>query len=179
MSWKLPCGLSSSHSWQPQPSLFQLQGYATDGGDLAPGSEAQAGDLECSKCRRTFKHKESLRVHDRTIHLGQFPYFCSICGKGETRMQDLRGHMSTIHNMEKEFKCPHIGCGKEYGYKSLLTKHLKKNHSAERKYFGERRHWMHFSRICIHYKKPVLSKFTNELNNYDLYYRSGSLYHFF
>lgn len=50
-------------------------------------------------------------------------YFCSICGKVNTRKREHESH-TRMHTLEKPFKCP--GCKYASGVESNLRRHAKK-----------------------------------------------------
>jgi len=37
-------------------------------------------------------------------------------------------HINVSHREQRDFKCDHIGCGREFGYKHLLQRHMAKIH---------------------------------------------------
>ncbi|KYM94375.1 hypothetical protein ALC62_14990 [Cyphomyrmex costatus] len=51
---------------------------------------------KCEKCPREFKHKSSLRIHDRT-HNNEKPFKCDVCGTRFTQKGNLKKHVNKKH----------------------------------------------------------------------------------
>jgi general transcription factor IIIA len=45
-----------------------------------------------------------------------------------TQKKALTTHYNVLHLQKRDFACPHEGCGKSYGYKHLLRRHLVQGH---------------------------------------------------
>ncbi|XP_069605599.1 oocyte zinc finger protein XlCOF8.4-like [Ranitomeya imitator] len=86
--------------------------------------------FSCPECRKYFKHKCSLVVHQRT-HTGVKPFSCSECGKYFSHRWSLAIHERT-HTGEKPFSCSE--CGKCFKDKSDLIKH-QRTHTGEKPFF--------------------------------------------
>lgn len=86
--------------------------------------------LECKVCRRTFKAKHLLNrhLHRSTckdefcipLQVGEFPFYCDICGHGFSHKFRLIHHMSQRHS-GKENRCKY--CGQRYVFETSLLKH--------------------------------------------------------
>ena len=56
--------------------------------------------LKCQHCGKIFSLACNLRMHIKTVHMGQFLYSCEICGKGVRRRDQLQSHMLAKHRVE-------------------------------------------------------------------------------
>ena len=54
----------------------------------------QEESIECSVCKKTFAHHQSLQLH-QTVHTGERPHKCKICGKRFRLKTTLRKHKYT------------------------------------------------------------------------------------
>ena len=81
--------------------------------------------FECSTCMKTFSSKSHLIRHEKTIHLGIFPYTCHLCGKGFVTKDHLKGHVSN-HTGDHSYKCS--VCSEVFTWKSTRDKHLRLHH---------------------------------------------------
>lgn len=86
--------------------------------------------LECKVCRRAFKARHLLKRHLQRstckdefcvpLQVGEFPFYCDICGHGFPHKFRLIHHMSQRHT-GKEFKCKY--CHQRYALEASLLKH--------------------------------------------------------
>uniref|UniRef100_A0A1Y1L2X6 Protein krueppel n=1 Tax=Photinus pyralis TaxID=7054 RepID=A0A1Y1L2X6_PHOPY len=76
---------------------------------------------ECSFCRKTYKHSNSLKVHLRS-HTLERPYVCNQCGKGFKQYGALTYHFRS-HTGEQPYVCKI--CGKRYRQSGTLTAHMR------------------------------------------------------
>ena len=53
--------------------------------------------FKCQHCYKEFAQKRNLYTHEKIKHQGIYPYYCSICGKGEYNKRDLSQHMVKKH----------------------------------------------------------------------------------
>jgi KRAB domain-containing zinc finger protein len=110
----------------------------------------------CDQCPKSFKMMISLEQHQRT-HRGEKPFVCSKCGKRFTVLKSLNNHLLTheqsnstafvcevcgkgfltsraykshsqMHN-ERDIECP--VCGWKTNNKTLLSSHIKNNHTKK------------------------------------------------
>lgn len=114
-------------------------------------------NFACLKCRKTFKSKYSLTVHEKRhkyeghflctscgkafnaraclnrhikVHKGEKTYECSVCHKKFTTSNNRNLHFR-IHSGEKPYLC--TVCGKSFSHPTGLTYHLR-THTKERRY---------------------------------------------
>ncbi|XP_068113176.1 oocyte zinc finger protein XlCOF6-like [Hyperolius riggenbachi] len=77
--------------------------------------------FSCSVCGKSFKHKESVLLH-QIWHTSEKPFSCSECGKRFTLKGGLIRHQRT-HTGERPFSCSE--CGKSFKRKHTLQLHEK------------------------------------------------------
>ena len=89
-----------------------------------------SGKDKCSYCGKVCRGATQARNHENWVHKKvNFPYYCTICGKGVTARSLLNGHMASNHGMKKNFQCNF--CGREFGYRNKLQEHLKLVHNSQ------------------------------------------------
>ncbi|XP_044768998.1 zinc finger protein 564-like [Neomonachus schauinslandi] len=91
--------------------------------------ECEEKPYKCKECGKSFKHRQSIRMHERT-HTGQRPYECKQCGKAFSSLRSFRIH-ERIHSAKKPKEC--TKCGKTFSYSSNLCKH-ERSHNGEKPY---------------------------------------------
>lgn len=84
----------------------------------------------CEKCHKRFPYASDLKKHRLEVHLGLRPHVCPTCCKGFAAMSKLKAHCDSVHLKKRPHVCGWDGCGKRFGYKSDLTKHLRKLHGV-------------------------------------------------
>ncbi|KAL0809979.1 hypothetical protein ABMA28_010823 [Loxostege sticticalis] len=82
----------------------------------------------CDLCGKIVSNAEQLKFHKR-MHLGVKPYTCSTCNKSFAKKFNLQLHERT-HSGEKEHECH---CGRRYGQRSTLLRHMARHHSDSEK----------------------------------------------
>ena len=82
--------------------------------------------LNCEKCQKVFKNKQSLKNHNEISHEKKLVK-CIICDYQCTRKENLKDHIAYIHE-KKPYKnqCKH--CGKRYYQRHDLTIHIQVVH---------------------------------------------------
>jgi len=74
---------------------------------------------ECKVCLRTFKWRETLKLHART-HTGERPYECEVCARKFNAKAYLHTHLR-VHTGERPFKCGE--CGDAFTQATALKMH--------------------------------------------------------
>ena len=74
---------------------------------------------ECKVCLRTFKWRETLKLHART-HTGERPYECEVCARTFNANAYLHTHLR-VHTGERPFKCGE--CGDAFTQATALKMH--------------------------------------------------------
>ncbi|CAG9788341.1 unnamed protein product [Diatraea saccharalis] len=82
----------------------------------------------CKHCNKTYKCGKSVLIHERSVHTGQRPAECSICGSRFFHEDYLKEHMR-LHTGETPFKCPI--CGRGYAQRGNMKSHLRIHRLAE------------------------------------------------
>lgn len=89
------------------------------------GLRVACEDLTCDK---TFTQASNMHTHYRAIHLKKKRFKCTTCGIMFSIKCNLATHVSTIHQRILPFACQVGECGKVFGEKAKLTRHLKVAH---------------------------------------------------
>ena len=84
--------------------------------------------FNCERCPKRFPYASDLKKHRLEVHLGVRPHVCDVCKKGFAAQSKLKAHRDSVHFKKRPHLCAWAGCGKRFGYKSDLTKHLRKLH---------------------------------------------------
>jgi len=86
-------------------------------------------DNHCNLCDKSYKNKNSLGHHVRSVHRDAGA-MCSLCGTNFKQRESLSRHIERVHNKYKpsvneqplQFDCTQ--CGKSYSTKGSLKKHM-------------------------------------------------------
>lgn len=84
---------------------------------------------KCSDCSACFVSKSNLNRHILT-HNSTFEFKCKECDKGFYNQRQLGTHVKVSHGGIKDHLCNL--CGKTFGYRKYLMKHLLKVHKREK-----------------------------------------------
>lgn len=57
-------------------------------------------DCPSNECIKSFSHKNSLKFHFATVHLGIYPYDCPLCQKRFPRPDRLKNHLKSVHSKQ-------------------------------------------------------------------------------
>ena len=114
----------------PCPSCGKLIVFKYLNQHLKVGCSSVDGQFSCEKCSKTFKRKEHLKDHLKTVHEKVRDYQCDQCGMKFTHEHSMRQHVKTVHQKIKEHKCD--SCDKTFALKNALILHKKRHHD-----FGE------------------------------------------
>ncbi|XP_028173774.1 zinc finger protein 583-like isoform X2 [Ostrinia furnacalis] len=82
----------------------------------------------CKFCDKTYKCAKSIIIHERSVHTGQRPAECTVCGSSFYHEDYLKEHMR-LHTGETPFKCPI--CGRGYAQRGNMKSHLRIHRLAE------------------------------------------------
>ncbi|XP_076064401.1 uncharacterized protein LOC143038755 isoform X2 [Oratosquilla oratoria] len=92
-------------------------------------------EFKCPHCpSRSFVSQEGYNKHVASMHEGQKPHACEVCGKRFVYQHSLRNHY-TLHEppkTEREYPCP--SCGKVFTHPSSLIYHRESSHNNGRKF---------------------------------------------
>ena len=83
--------------------------------------------FKCDHCEKTFRSKNGLNSHMKSIHLKSFA--CDVCQKCFNSEPNLRRHKASEHNLDALYKCE--PCGKAYAWKDSLDYHIRSIHLKE------------------------------------------------
>lgn len=89
--------------------------------------------FKCRHCDKTFTALSSVRQH-ASIHTGEKPYACKVCGKTFRKRNYLRVHFEHLHLNKRPHRCRF--CGKAFRDKSIMIGH-------ESMHTGEKEHVCH------------------------------------
>jgi len=82
---------------------------------------------ECTVCLRTFKWRETLKLHART-HTGERPYECKVCARKFSAKAYLHTHLR-VHTGERPFVCAQ--CGDAFTQATALKTHINTHSQAK------------------------------------------------
>lgn len=90
--------------------------------------ESLARMYVCDVCKKGYKNKSTLKVHQLTH--GEKNYLCSECGKGFITKSSLQSHQK-VHTKEKPHTCGI--CNKSFAYTGNFDTHMLL-HTGEKKF---------------------------------------------
>ncbi len=93
----------------------------------------------CKGCFKNFSSKNSLKLHDKYVHLDIRPFECRVCEKFYKRKENLNYHMEVVHNIKlnnkikikKTFTC--TTCLKNFTTNYSLKLHKSRIHDKNNK----------------------------------------------
>jgi KRAB domain-containing zinc finger protein len=83
--------------------------------------------LRSKSCVKTFRSKNSLREHEKTLHVKIKDCQCTICYKNFGNRHHLKQHVDSVHLKKKPFQCQI--CKIKYGRKFQLEDHNRNRHT--------------------------------------------------
>ncbi|KAF8771122.1 PR domain zinc finger protein 1 like protein [Argiope bruennichi] len=111
-------------------------------GNATTGTGLRRKIYNCSYCSYTAKQLIHLKEHIIYIHTRNFPFICSVCGRGFTAMHRLKAH---------QFKCKELdGCSIKSASLSNQSKKKKKKQVPQPDHLPQRRHK---KEKCLHCQK--------------------------
>ena len=66
----------------------------------------------CLVCQRVVLHKGNLKKHIVSMHIGESPQECTICGKSFKNLNSLQNHTSIHHRGDRCIVSSTVGAGK-------------------------------------------------------------------
>jgi len=84
--------------------------------------DGTAAIFRCDICQSDFRRRDKLRLHVMSVHTGERPHECGVCGRGFVTKSKLDHHHRSVHLGERRFACP--VCSKAYATSTDLRKHL-------------------------------------------------------
>lgn len=92
------------------PWRSHLQNYV-------PGEQ----NFPCQSCQNSYKTSSGLTNHVISVHMGEKPFTCTLCGKAFSQKGNLEEHRTT-HAQERNYPCEI--CTKRFKSKRKLKKHM-------------------------------------------------------
>ena len=74
-------------------------------------------------CETHFAEKSGLHIHTASVHEGDRPFHCQVCGASFRKGSHLKEH-TRIHTGEKPFRC--YGCGSSFRRSFGLKTHAER-----------------------------------------------------
>ncbi|XP_037033364.1 zinc finger protein 816-like [Bradysia coprophila] len=84
--------------------------------------------LQCHICSKVYSTKQSLKLHNQSVHMHLRPFKCELCQRSFADKYTLTTH-TRIHSGSRPYACPY--CEKNFVQHSALTKH-KRVHTKEK-----------------------------------------------
>merc|ERR1712083_821952 len=78
--------------------------------------------FKCTECPQKLDSSKLWREHVETVHKGNMPFICEICGAGFLRKFRMRDHKSAVHDNIALFKCG--VCNEKFKNRSAIVKHV-------------------------------------------------------
>ncbi|XP_050548478.1 zinc finger protein 2-like [Daktulosphaira vitifoliae] len=107
------------------------KGFATKGKFNFHMKSHQDATYECLVCNKRFSTQQYLTYHMK-VHPDQdtLGFHCDICKSVFKQKKSLLVHRKQEHPFSM-FKCPSVGCDKEFTTTQLLNRHTKRLHESK------------------------------------------------
>eukprot|EP00698_Gefionella_okellyi_P010705 TRINITY_DN278_c0_g1_i1.p1 TRINITY_DN278_c0_g1~~TRINITY_DN278_c0_g1_i1.p1 ORF type:complete len:203 (-),score=18.32 TRINITY_DN278_c0_g1_i1:64-672(-) len=87
--------------------------------------------IECPECGKFLQHRQNLTRHLQAKHNHDNQKFaCQQCERVYNTGVDLRRHVQRKHETLARLLCPTSGCVQDFGCKTALRAHLRKQHKV-------------------------------------------------
>jgi len=85
---------------------------------------------EYENCKKVYKSKENLKLHNKNVHLQEKPYACIFCDKKFSHRNGKTYHERKLHTKFLPYNCSTEECGLSFASKSSLNYHMKSTHNG-------------------------------------------------
>ena len=95
----------------------------------------ESDEYKCVHCGKLIRSKGGLKEHIISVHENLKNFACDVCGKFYKSELQLKKHKTTVHITQREMKKICNFCGYACATASLLTTHIRRNHTERTKDF--------------------------------------------